>query len=171
MKHNLYKKLYEKNLAFLDSRSYAKKLLPTIDKALTGAFFVAYGALCIYAIIKKTSAVDMLPIFFTPMLGLLVVSVLQLMVDRPRPYNEQGANITPLVKKDKQGHSFPSRHLACACVIATTCLPYLMPLGIFLYFLVALLIYTRFSLGLHYPSDLFAGGAIGVVCGFAAFLL
>jgi membrane-associated phospholipid phosphatase len=145
--------------------------MPIIDKILTGVFFAAYGVLCIHAIIKKIGAVDMLPIFFAPMLGLLVVSTLQLLIDRPRPYSEKGAGITPLIKKNKDGHSFPSRHIACACVIATTCLPYLMPLGIFLYFLTVLLIYTRFSLGLHYPSDLFAGGILGVLCGLSVFLL
>ena len=171
MKHDFYKKIYEGNANFLSSRSFAKKALPIIDKILTGGFFVAYGVLCLYAITKKTGAVDMLPIFFAPMLGLLVVSALQLLIDKPRPYSENGAGITPLVKKNKEGHSFPSRHIACACVIATTCLPYLMPLGIFLYFLSVLLIYTRFSLGLHYLSDLFAGGILGVLCGLSVFLL
>lgn len=156
---------------FLNTRSVAKKLLPLLDKILTGAFFVGYAILLGYAIIKKISAVDMLPIFFAPLFGLLAVSVLQLMIDRPRPYSEEGANITPLEKKDKQGYSFPSRHLACAAVIATTCLPYLMPLGIFLYFLSILLSYTRYSLGLHYPTDLIAGNLVGILCGLTVFLV
>ena len=172
MKHELYKKFYERNMNFLNSRSVAKKVLPFLDKLLTGAFFVGYTILLGYAItVKKVSAVDTLPLFFAPIFGLLVVSVLQLAIDRPRPYSEQGANIAPLEKKDKQGHSFPSRHLACAAVIATTCLPYLMPLGIFLYFLTILLSYTRYSLGLHYPTDLIAGNLVGILCGLTVFLV
>lgn len=171
MKYDLYKKLYEKNATFLNSRSLAKKALPLLDKVLTAICFVAYAILCIFAIVKKFKAVDMLPIFFAPMLGLLTASVLRLFLDRPRPYSEQGAGITPLATKKKSGSSFPSRHLACATVIATTCLPYVAPLGIFLYFTALLLAYIRFALGWHYPTDLLAGVVVGVLCGAFAFLL
>ncbi len=171
MKYDFYKKLYEKNAAFLDSRNVAKKALPIFDKLLTASFFVAYAILCIFVIVTEVSAVQTLPVFFAPLLGLLVASILQLFVDRPRPYSEQGAGITPLVEKKTQGLSFPSRHLTCATVIATACLPYIAPLGIFLYFLSVLLLYTRFSLGLHYPADLLAGGVLGCVCGAFVFLL
>ena len=76
MKYNFYKKCYEKNAAFIESRPALKKVLPLLDKGLTALFFLAYGGLCLYALVKNMSAVVLMKILFPPMLCLLVVTVL-----------------------------------------------------------------------------------------------
>ena len=114
---------------------------------------------------------DLIKILFTPLMALLTVSVMRLAIDRPRPYAEDGAGITPLVEKKSDGKSFPSRHLACAAVIAMSFLPYYPIAGAFLLGGSAVLGYIRFALGVHYPSDLVAGMGLGIALGSLIFLL
>lgn len=168
-----YKALYEKNAAFFTERPKAKKALKLLNLLLTWLFFVAYALLLIYAtFIDRLPTKELVAILFVPLLCLTVVSVLRLAIDRPRPYEEQGAGITPLFeKKSGLNKSFPSRHLACATVIAMTFLAHMPIVGGFLLFSALLLAYVRFACGVHYPSDLLAGIGVGVVCGALLFVL
>lgn len=172
MKYDFYKKCYEKNTAFIEKRPLFKKALPLLDKGLTIFFFAAYGVLCLYALMKNMSAVELMKILFPPMLCLLVVTVLRITVEKPRPHTENGAGITPLVKKKNgDNQSFPSRHIASAMVIATTFLPFFPAGAIVLYLFTLVLAYVRFALGLHYISDLAAGGVIGLIMGLLTIIL
>ena len=157
------KELYEKNAAFFEARPKAKKALPVLDKLLTGAFGLAYIALWVYAIVWTDFSVhDYIRITFIPLLSLFLVSVLRAMIARPRPYSKDGANITPLkTRKGSEEDAFPSRHLACAASIALCFFPSLPIVGVALLVFALLLAWVRFALGLHYPSDLIAGGAVG----------
>ena len=112
---------------------------------------------------------DFVKIFCAPALTLLVVWVLRLAVERPRPYAENGAGITPLKEKNTQSTSFPSRHVASAAVISMEFMPYLPAVGALLFLGTIALGYTRFALGWHYPSDLFVGFALGFVIGIVPF--
>ncbi len=166
-----YVSLYEKNAAYFRARPNLKKCLPFFDRFLSLAFALAYGAFVLCAIALEYPAEDLVKILFAPALCLFLVSLLRLAVCRPRPYSKQGANITPLYqKKGASDHSFPSRHLACAFVIAATILPYSMGAGVCLTVFGALLAYTRFALGWHYPSDLLGGTVLGALCAIPVFV-
>lgn len=167
-----YKSLYEKNASFYKdspSRIAGLKLFNTL---LTWIFAVAYASLWLYAVKSdKFPLHDLVSVFFAPALALILVSVLRLGIERPRPYSENGANITPLVpKKDRDGDSFPSRHIACAAAIAMVFFSVLPVLGVALTLCCLGLAYIRFSIGAHYPSDLIAGLAVGVLCGITMFM-
>ena len=166
-----YKTLYEKNLAFLERRPLFKRALPLANHALTILFVLAYGGLLAWAIADDMETEALIKLLFIPLFCVFAVAVLRLAIDRPRPYSEQGANITPILrKKSKDKESFPSRHLACAFVIAVVFLPHFPWAGICLTCLGLLLGYIRFALGLHYPSDLFGGMALGLLCGLFLFI-
>ena len=172
MKYDFYKKCYEKTATFIQSRPLLKKALPLLDKALTVFFFAMYAALVLYALLKKMSAVALMEILFLPLLCLLVVTVLRMTVERPRPYTENGANITPIIqKKNSDNQSFPSRHVASAMVIANVFLPYFSMIAIALYFFALILAFVRFAAGLHYISDLAVGGGIGFILGLLVFVI
>ena len=160
-----YKTAYEKTAAFFNARPKAKKCLLLSNYLVTGLFCLAYAALCIasfFLFAKK----DIIKIFAIPAGCLLIVSLLRIVFNRPRPYSEKGANITPILHKDsKDDQSFPSRHVACAFVIASVFLPYLAWAGIALMPLGLALCAIRFALGLHYPTDLLAGAGVGLACG------
>ena len=158
-----YKKLYEKNAAFYNARPKAIKALLIGDKVLTVLFGLAYIALWVYAAVwGDFSARGFIRIFFVPALSLFLVSILRVMIARPRPYSQAGAGITPLKERTgNENNSFPSRHLACAVSIAVCFFPALPVFGAVLSVLCLALAYIRFALGFHYPSDLLAGGAVG----------
>lgn len=169
MKYN-YKALYEKQAAFFNERPRAKRALLLGNYIGTAAFFLAYAILVVVAICKNFDAVSLMKIIGAPALCLFLVSVLRLAVNRPRPYSDEGAQITPLQPKmSSKDKSFPSRHIACAFVIGTTFLAYALPVGIALLALGIALGYARFAIGWHYPSDLACGAVLGVVCGLLVF--
>lgn len=161
-----YSALYEKNAAFFHARPHLKKGLYFLNLALTLGFFLAYGAFLLCAIALEYAPEDLIKILFSPALCLFLVTVLRLAIFRPRPYSEAGANIAALYpKKGDEHHSFPSRHVACAFVIAITLLPYSTGAGICSMALGLLLAYVRFALGVHYPTDLLGGAVLGALCG------
>ena len=168
-----YVTLYNKSAAFFNARPKAKRLLIASNFVLTCLFFACYGGLWAYTLLLAPLDIkELVKILFVPLLALLAVTVLRIAIDRPRPYTEAGAGITPLIEKKKtEGQSFPSRHLACAAVIAMTFLPFYPTIGYALLVASVALGYTRFALGLHYPSDLVAGWSLGTCIGYLIFIL
>lgn len=168
----VYSAFYEKTAAFFNARPTLKKSLLLCDRLLTLGFFLAYGAFVLCAIALEYPAEDLVKILLSPALCLFLVSLLRLAIYRPRPYSEKGANITPLYqKKSASEHSFPSRHVACAFVIAFTIFPYSIGAGMCLTVFGLALAYARFALGWHYPTDLLAGAILGSLCALPVFIL
>ena len=168
-----YVTAYNKSAAFYNAHPTAKRAIKLGNTVLTWLFFACYGILWLYAVyVEPFETRDLVKILFIPLLTLLVVSVMRLAINRPRPYTEAGAGITPFIEKKKvDNKSFPSRHLACATVISVTFLPYYPIAGGCLLCASVLLGYIRFATGLHYPSDLFAGAGLGVALGSIIFIL
>lgn len=168
-----YKTLYEKNAAFYHAHENAKTALRIGNIALTALFPAAYLGVWLYAVFfAEFTPQTTSKLFFVPALAFFLVSVLRLAVRRPRPYSEKGARIAPLIaRSDRDEQSFPSRHAACAAVLAVTLLPLLPLLGATLLLCSLALGYARFALGLHYPSDIFAGLGLGAAVGCLTFLL
>jgi membrane-associated phospholipid phosphatase len=168
-----YVTLYNKSADFYNAHPIAKRLLIVGNLVLTLLFFACYGGLWAYTLLLAPLEIkELVKILFVPLLALLAVTVLRIAIDRKRPYTEAGAGITPLIKKkNAEGQSFPSRHLTCASVIAMTFLPFYPALGYALLGASVLLGYTRFALGVHYPSDLVAGWSLGICIGYLIFIL
>ena len=167
-----YKELYEKNAAFYKKSVGRLTALRILNIALTVLFAVSYPALWLCALKADFLSIkDSVSIFFAPVFALIAVSAIRLGADRPRPYSKKGANIVPLVaRKDRDGDSFPSRHITCAATIAMVFLSVLPLFGVFLFVCCFALAYIRFSIGVHYPSDLAAGILLGSLCGLTVFI-
>lgn len=162
-----YVALYEKNAEFYNARPRLKTALLHANTALTVLFFLAYALFIAFCLGNEYAVEDLMKILFAPALCLFLASLLRLAVGRARPYAKHGANITPLYrKKGGEKDSFPSRHTACAFVIVATVFPYSVGAGICLLPFALLLAYVRFAVGVHYPSDLFGGALLGLICGF-----
>ena len=168
-----YVTFYNKNAEFYNSHPTAKRALKLGNLLLPWLFFVCYGVLLVHAcFVEPFETMDLIKTLFVPLLALLAVSVMRLAIARPRPYTEAGAGITSFIdKKNADEKSFPSRHLACATVIAMTFLHFYPIVGGFLLGASLLLGYIRFAVGLHYPSDLVAGAGLGVALGCLMFIL
>lgn len=159
-----YKTLYAKNFAFYESRPQAKRVVLLLNRILPYLFALSYLLLWVYAY-DTVDQREQVTLFFSPVVSLITVTAMQLFCQRPRPYEETGAGITPMLKKSAKGNSFPSRHIACAVAVAMAFIPHLPVVGALLLVFSCLLAYTRFTVGVHYPSDLFVGGGIGLFFG------
>jgi len=69
------------------------------------------------------------------------------------------------VEKETAGKSFPSRHAACAGVIAVTALKTLPPLGVFLSLVALGICLSRVLAGVHFLRDVVAGLLLGAGIG------
>lgn len=99
-------------------------------------------------------------------LGLLVTNItIKPLVERPRPWLDWP--ILPLVT-EKDPNSFPSGH-TCAAFAAGMSWLWALP-GRWRWFALVLAVcmgLSRLYVGVHYPSDVLAGAAVGTLCAWA----
>lgn len=100
-------------------------------------------------------------------LAAFTISVsLAMLIGRVRPYLAI-KNVVAIVPPNIQSGSFPSSHTAVAFAIASAIAFKDIPLGIAAFILAFLVAFGRVAAGMHYPSDVMAGAALGI----AAFFL
>jgi undecaprenyl-diphosphatase len=87
----------------------------------------------------------------------LLATLLKDLTDRQRPVDH------PLVTEPTSS-SFPSGHAATSFACAATLAPFASRTGaIVLYVLAAAIAYSRVYVGVHYPLDVLAGAALGLL--------
>ena len=82
--------------------------------------------------------------------------------ERPRPFTEHPA-LTHLLSAPTTDPSFPSDHAAAAFAIAFAVLAFSRRGGVLFLAAATLIGVSRIALGMHYPSDVLAGLAVGWV--------
>ncbi len=95
-------------------------------------------------------------------LALAVGQVVSRLVERPRPFVTHPAGVH-LVARHAADAGFPSDHATAAFAIAVAVWTHDRRWGAALLALAAVLAAGRVALGLHYPSDVLAGAAIGTL--------
>jgi len=90
----------------------------------------------------------------------LLANGLKLVTDRPRPY-VANPDQDPLTTAALE-LSFPSGHAATAFAGATALYRFLPHRAVPLYLLAAAIAWSRVYVGVHYPSDVLVGAALGV---------
>ena len=133
--------------------------------ALVAAF--CYMFLVVYAFLSERSALVML--IFGASIPFVLVTLLRHFIDAPRPYELY--DFFEYIPKEKKGHSFPSRHVFSAFVIATLAIPVSIPLAAAIYLLGVSLSISRVFLGIHFIRDVLAGALIGIISGVIAILI
>lgn len=120
-----------------------------------------YLGLCLYAMfVQPALAVRVIGV---PAFVFVFTSVLRAKVNRPRPYDALG--FRPLLDhRPGKGKSLPSRHAACAVVIACALTYVYAPLGFIAIPLAAFVCVSRVVTGMHYPSDVLCAVAIALLC-------
>ena len=164
MNRDLYRKI---------SRPFRKnkqtvQFVRLLNLALTGLVYVAYPALMLYVLIFSRE--HFWRALIVPGSMFVFVSGLRKVIDRPRPY--EALEFRPLLVKEKQGESMPSRHIFSVFVIAMTFM-YVFGAGASVPFFVigVVMALLRVIGGVHYPSDVLAGAAIGIISGILGFFV
>lgn len=95
--------------------------------------------------------------------GLVAISILRARLNAKRPY--EVFEFTPLIKKDKKGHSFPSRHVFSAAIISVNVGVVFPVLGIVFGVMTLIIAFLRVVLGVHFIKDVVFGAICGLVLG------
>ncbi len=93
-------------------------------------------------------------------IAMLTNQVISHLWDRPRPFTAHAA-ATHLLSAPSPDPSFPSDHAAVAFAIAFAVLAFSRRGGIVFLAAATLIGLSRIALGMHYPSDVVAGAAVG----------
>ncbi|MGM9567985.1 MAG: phosphatase PAP2 family protein [Clostridia bacterium] len=101
-------------------------------------------------------------------ISFLAVSVFRHFYNAPRPY-ETDPSIKPPKQNCKKGHSFPSRHVFCAFLIASTIAYFCHSVGLLLFVPAVFLAFLRKYLHYHSTKDVLCGAILGILCAAVGF--
>lgn len=142
------------------NRSGAPRRFLIFDKILTVLVVSLYICLFIY---NHNSFFCCIISLVVPLTGFVFVSIFRALTREERPYEKY--NFEPVIPKDTKKHSFPSRHVFSAAVIAGTWIVFFPAVGAGLIAITALIAILRVICGLHYIHDVVAGGLMGFAWG------
>lgn len=133
---------------------------------LTRLFYVSFALQIIILLWFKPWHAVVLTILSA--LGFLLLTIIRDRINAPRPY--ELLKITPVMPKDTNGHSFPSRHTFSAVLIlgnwilihGLTTSSWMVPvIGLHVVLTLYIMI-SRVLLTLHFPKDILAGLLSGI---------
>ena len=158
---------YKKIEKFFRERGGLYTALKVIYTVLPTIVFAAYPVLLVYLFINARTGNTNCAVFYKaliiPAFTLVTVSLVRKLINAPRPYEKYDTN--PLIKKDKKGHSFPSRHSASVFIIAAAFLYVCLPLGVLFFCIGIIMCLSRVLAGVHFIKDVVAGAAYALLCG------
>ena len=161
------KKIFDTCVRFFSENQTARHILHFIYKILPLVMFFAYPVLLIYAFFHSREELNMLVL--VPLFVFIGVTALRVIVNEKRPYERYGK--PSVFQKDTVGKSFPSRHTACAFIIAMAFLYINVPMGIVALMIALLIEISRICAGAHYIHDVAAGMLISIAAGYIFFFL
>jgi membrane-associated phospholipid phosphatase len=142
-------------------------LLNGLNKASAGVYYLSYPILVAALLVQRDPRA--LRCILVPGLSFVLLSLYRSVRNAKRPY--EVLDIHPLIHKDTRGHSFPSRHVFSAFVIAMTFLWIYPPAGAPLLALGMVTALCRVLGGVHWPRDVIAGALLGTAAGLIGYWL
>jgi len=149
---------------WIQARRLTYRQLASVSRAISrlgdGLLYVAIGA--VFALFDAQHGMDFLAVgLLAYLIELPLYWVLKNTVRRPRPSSLDGFKAV-IVPSDT--FSFPSGHSAAAFLFATVLAVYYPSLALVGYILACLIGFSRVMLGVHYPTDIAVGAALGISC-------
>ncbi len=157
MKQTAYQLIHD----LVNDHSILRQAVIACTRILPGIVYVSYPVILLYLLFSHNP--NLLRTVIVPAVGFIVVTALRASINAPRPYEVM--NIPPISHKETKGKSFPSRHAACAAVIAITILHVLPIFGILLCIIALLIGLSRILAGVHFLRDILAGLLLGGLIG------
>lgn len=133
----------------------------------TAVMYAAYILLLVF--LGATGDIRIIKAVVVPAFVFLFVTVARKGINAPRPYERY--SIKPVIPKSTKGKSCPSRHTACAFIIALAVLYVNVPLGICLLILSVFIGISRPVMGVHFPLDVTFAAVIAIVLGIIGFFV
>lgn len=159
-----YKKICEwfnKDKKRLDIFRRVYKILP---------YFIVGGYLLAILLELMEGQIErIIRVLIVPSISFLLCTVVRKIFNRKRPY--EVLNITPIIKKDKKGQSFPSRHMVSAGVIIVSSFYVSSIMGVVMLVVGLIIGIIRPIAGVHFIKDVVAGFLMGIVCGIVGFYI
>ena len=159
--------LYHTLRSYIMAHPRLERIIPPAVTLLPGIVYTAYPLFLLYLFLAQRYR--LVPCILFPAGGFLLATVVRALLNFPRPYEVM--EIPPLTQKDTKGKSFPSRHAACAAVIAVTVWSVLPWAGVALGVVAVLISLSRVLSGVHFIRDVVTGLALGAVIGLGAWLM
>ncbi len=128
-----------------------RRCLAAADALITALIFLSYPVFLIYAVYNKSTPAFACDIMI-PAVSFGFLSLFRRLYSAPRPYEVW--DITPLLKKDTRGKSFPSRHVFSVFIIGMTYFHTFHILGAAVLLSGAALACIRVIGGVHFPKTL-----------------
>ncbi|MDO5548412.1 MAG: phosphatase PAP2 family protein [Eubacteriales bacterium] len=158
---------YQKWTAPLRRHPKSISILTAANRATTAFVYAAYGVYLIFLLLQNR---PLLPAaILVPGISFVLLSLYRDRTNAPRPY--EALDIQPLIVKQTKGHSFPSRHVFSVFVIAVTIGIQNLCAGIVLGAVGVAICIIRVLGGVHFPKDVLAGMALGLLSGAVGFAL
>ena len=161
-----YELRYIKISNWFQAKNYRMNLLKILYRYVPLIVAASYIYLIIWSFINADLNVTM-RVILVPFIAFVTVSIMRKIFDRPRPYTKY--QITPLIRKNKVGESFPSRHTLSVSIIAMTWLYVNIPVGIALWVITLVIASTRVLSGVHFFKDVVAAIGISILFGLVGF--
>lgn len=128
-----------------------------------GTFRVGALLLGIFFWLKKETQPITIILFSAVLFSGLCTLLIKEIVDRPRPYIELGLSASQLLIVTDPTVSFPSGHTTSAFATASVVVYYFRKWAAPALLIAGIAGLSRIYLLVHYPSDVFAGAAIGIL--------
>lgn len=147
---------------------HLERALVFANQILTGIVYISFPILLVALGYNKRWS-ELIKIVLVCGISFVLVSVFRYFFNAKRPYAMY--EYEPVVAKEKEGQSMPSRHVFSAFVIAMS-FAYINWKFSIIFFVVAILIAIhRVLVGVHFIKDVVVGAIIGVAVGSILFFI
>ena len=164
----MYEERYKSLSSFIRKHKYVHGIFDVLYHVLPHMVVIMYFITIAYKLYNR-DYVSLIRIIAVPMMTFILCTVFRKVINEKRPYEIY--NINPLIKKDKAGCSFPSRHTMSAAVIAMAELYVNIRVGIVAIVIAILIVILRPVAGVHFVKDVIAGMAAGILFGIIGFYI
>lgn len=162
------KESYIKMVNNIKANKRLERALVFANSILTGVVYISFPIL-LFALAYNKKYDQLIRIVLVCGISFVLVSVFRYFFNAKRPYAMYGYE--PVVAKEKEGQSMPSRHVFSAFVIACA-FAYVDLRFSIIYFVVATLIAIhRVIVGVHFIKDVVVGALIGIISGLIGFFI